>query len=55
MIVSYQLLELKLQHGETQILLEMLVHLDITVHLVRLDNQLHAQKEHILMPPLLLL
>jgi hypothetical protein len=30
-------------------LLEMLVQLDITVHLVRLDNQLHAHKEHLLM------
>lgn len=55
MTASYQQLELKLQHGETQMVLEMLVQLVIIVHLVHSDNQLHALQEHILMLSMLLL
>jgi hypothetical protein len=55
MTASYQQLELKLQHGETQMVLEMLVQLVIIVHLVHSDNQLHALQEHIPMLSMLLL
>jgi hypothetical protein len=55
MTVSYQLPELKLQHGETQMLLELLVQLVTIAHLAHLDNQLHALQEHLPMLPMLLL
>jgi hypothetical protein len=55
MIVPCQPLELKLQHGETRMLLEMLVKPDIIAQLVHLGNHSHVLLEPIQMLLMLLI